>query len=141
MHVQKGCRQWTDAPLNPRCRPVSSRAADGSPAAWRASEGANLLGHEGPNLGIVRDRQGPLEPLRLVREIVPPGEGDELVRGILRPRPLPCDLEEVVSAEVDLLGLDRLEFHILTSPVTLPEIQFPQSSPLILSVLRGAEAQ
>src|SRR5512136_768767 len=78
----------------------------------RTSQRLDLVRHEGADLRVVGDGQGPLEPLRLVGKIIPARDGDEFVGALCRRRPLPGDLEEVVPSEVDLFGPNRLELHV-----------------------------
>src|SRR5438309_3993815 len=97
--------------LKTRCRP----------AGWTslASERANLLRDERSDFRVVRNRQGSLEALRLVGQVVAAGDRDELVRAVRSLGPFPRDLQEVVPPEVHLLRLNRLELHVHVPPALL----------------------
>src|SRR5438309_6032184 len=111
MHVQKGFRPWTLQRLKPAVVPRARRP-------W-ASERANLLRDERSDFRVVRNRQGALEALRLVGQVVAAGDRDELVRAVRGLGPFPRDLQEVVPPEVHFLGLDRLELHVHVPPALL----------------------
>src|SRR5437762_749625 len=89
------------------------------PSTDLASERANLFRDERADFRVVRNRQGALEALRLVGQVVAAGDRDELVRAVRRLGPCPSDLQEVVPPEVHLLRLDRLELHVHVPPALL----------------------
>src|SRR5256885_9980211 len=110
MHVQKGRRPWTLQRLKPAVVPRARRPS---------SERPNLFRDERADFRVVRNRQGALEVLRLVGQVVAAGDRDELVRAVRGLGPFPRDLQEVVPPEVHFLRLDRLELHVHVPPALL----------------------
>src|SRR5256886_11393819 len=84
-----------------------------------ASERADLRRDERTDFRVVRNRQGALEAVRLVGQVVAAGDRDELVRAARGLGPFPRDLQEVVPPEVHLLRFDRLKLHVHVPPALL----------------------
>src|SRR5437773_10036527 len=111
MHVQKGFRPWSLQRLKPAVVPWAK-------GPWLQS--VRIFSATNARISrVVRNRQGALEALRLVGQVVAAGDRDELVRTVRGLGPFPRDLQEVVPPDVHLLRLDRLELHVHVPPALL----------------------